>query len=196
MKTFGIELEEEMTRSGFVLSGHFPLLRTSVYSLEFDFGRNRVTIWYGPKQDRLGTCMLKAKEISERVTRFHEMITKRAFNDLEFLKGLYRAYVAAVKKGNKKMGEPLPIISLLRERVSLSRRNKSITNMVRNNHNRVFFSYDLFRLREKRIDGFELELIIATRMYTRRKEDYLWVPVNEKGQGSFISHVRFRGIES
>ena len=196
MMRFGMELEEEMRRFGFILRGHFPLLRTSFYSLEFDFRKNSLTIWYGPRQDKLGTCMLEAKKISKRVSRFHEMITKRPFSDLEFLKGLYRAYVTAVQTGKKKMGEPLPIASLLREYVSLSQRNKPNTSVVSNHHNAIYFSYDLFRLREKGIEGFELELITATRMYTRRKRDFVWVPVNEKGEGRFISHARFRSIGS
>lgn len=188
-----MELDEEMRRSGFILRGHFPLLRTSFYSLEFDFRKNRVTIWYGPKQEKLGNRVLKAKEISERVRAFHEMITKRPFSDLGFLKGLYRAYIATLQIGKKKIGEPLHIASLLREYTSLSQRNKSSTNVVGNHHSRIYFSYDLFRLREKVIGGLKLELIIATRMYTRRKQDYIWVPVNEKGEGNFISHARFRG---
>ncbi len=61
-------------------------------------------------------------------------------------------------------------------------------------YGRVFFSYDLYRLKERAVDGHELSLVTATRAYTRRRAGFIWIPSSERGDGTYISHVRFREV--
>ena len=49
---------------------------------------------------------------------------------------------------------------------------------------------------KRKIGNYEMSLVIATRAYTRRKSDFLWVPSNEKGDGTYISHLKFREVSS
>jgi hypothetical protein len=36
---------------------------------------------------------------------------------------------------------------------------------------------------------------VATRAFTAKKEDYLWIPSNEYGEGSTYAFIRFKEIE-
>ena len=61
-------------------------------------------------------------------------------------------------------------------------------------YTRFLFSYDLYKLKKRRVQNNELTLIIATRAYTKKYSDFIWVPTNEKGDGNYISHIKFREI--
>jgi len=89
---------------------------------------------------------------------------------------LYKACETVANKENKKLEDPLPITSVLLEYTILVR---NIAKENYTHYGRVFFSYDLYRLKERKINEHELELITATRAYTRKKKDFLWVPTNE-----------------
>ena len=54
-KRFGIELARELGEIGLQVTGHYPELRTGVFTLEIDVDKWRVTLWYGPKQESLDT---------------------------------------------------------------------------------------------------------------------------------------------
>ncbi|MBO3802062.1 MAG: hypothetical protein QW260_06875 [Thermoproteota archaeon] len=190
-KTFGKELEAELKQLGFNLIGHYPLLRTSFYALEVNFDKDTVTIWFGPRQEKLKVCRLSPKVVAKKLVELHNSITKREFNDKDFLLNLYKACEIVASKEKKNLEDPLPIVKVLLEYVTLVKNSKF---QKRNTgYERVFFIYDLFRLKERNINKHELELITATRAYTRKKKDFLWVPMDEDGGGSYISHVRFRG---
>ncbi len=194
-KTFGQKLENEMEKLGFELRGHYPLLKVSFYTLEVDLDSFRVLIWYGPQQEKLGICELNPEEVVKKLKIVHAKITQWQFNDEMFLSKLYEAYKIAVYRQNKKMGDQIAISNILFEFAFLNQDKKFRTNPIKDNYReygRVFFSYDLHRLKERKFDGKELSLITATRAYTRRKSDFLWIPSGEKGDGNYISHIKFR----
>ncbi len=193
-KTFGKELEEELKQIGFRLEGHYPLLKSSFYTLEVDFDRSTVTIWFGPQQEKLKVCNLSPKTVAQKLVELHNLITKREFVEETFLCNLYKACETVANKGKKKLEEPLPITSVLLEYTNLVQNNQVKKNYTR--YGRVFFSYDIYRLKERKMNEHELELITATRAYTRRKKDFLWVPTNEKGSGTYVSHIRLRGVSN
>ncbi|MGB9806375.1 MAG: hypothetical protein ACPLRT_06435 [Thermoproteota archaeon] len=193
-KTFGKELEEELKQIGFRLEGHYPLLKSSFYTLEVDFDRSTVTIWFGPQQEKLKVCNLSPKTVAQKLVELHNLITKREFVEETFLFNLYKACETVANKGKKKLEEPLPITSVLLEYTNSVQNNQVKKNYTR--YGRVFFSYDIYRLKERKMNEHELELITATRAYTRRKKDFLWVPTNEKGSGTYVSHIRLRGVSN
>ena len=198
-KTFGHKLEKELKKAGFKLIGHYPLLKVSFYTLEVDLENFKVLIWYGPQQEELETCKLIPEEIVKKLRVIHDKITQRYFNDKEFLSKLYEAYEISVYRQNKQLGDHIAISDILFEYVFLIQDKKFRTNPIKSNYKeygRVLFSYDLYRLKERRIDNKELSLITATRAYTRRKSDFLWIPSNEKGDGNYISHIKFREVTS
>ncbi|MDF2955701.1 MAG: hypothetical protein OD815_001317 [Candidatus Alkanophagales archaeon MCA70_species_2] len=194
-KTFGQNLENELKKVGFELRGHYPLLKVSFYTLKVDLENFKVSIWYGPEQEKLETCKLVPEDIVKKLKIIHDKITQRHFNDNDFLSKVYEAYRVSLYRQNKKLGAPIPISDILFEYVFLIQDKKFKTNPIKNNYKgygRVFFSYDLYRLKERRLNNVELNLITATRAYTRRKSDFLWIPSNEKGDGNYISHIKFR----
>lgn len=198
-KTFGKELEEELKQEGFRLEGHYPLLKSSFYTLEVNFDKSTVTIWFGPQQEKLKVCNLSSKVVAKRLLELHNSITKREFDDKVFLSNLYKACEIVAYKEKRNLEEPLPIVSVLFEYALLVQDDKFKTDPIKENYTsygRVFFSYDLFRLKERKLNEHELELITATRTYTRKKKDFLWIPTNEEGSGTYVSHIRFRGVNN
>lgn len=198
-KTFGQNLEYELGKIGFELRGHYPLLKISFYTLKVDLENFKVSIWYGPEQEKLGTCELVPESIVKKLKSIHDKITQRHFNDKDFLSKVYEAYRVSLYRKNKELGAPIPISDILFEYVFLIQDKKFKTNPIKNSYKgygRVFFSYDLYRLKERRLNNVELNLITATRAYTRRKSDFLWIPSNEKGDGNYISHIKFREVKT
>ncbi|MCW3135350.1 MAG: hypothetical protein N2V77_00180 [Canidatus Methanoxibalbensis ujae] len=198
-RNFGQKLENELKERGFELRGHYPLLKVSFYTLEVDLENFKVLIWYGPQQEKLEICKLIPEEIVKKLRIIHDKITQRHFDDNEFLSKVYEAYKISVYRQNKKSGDQISISDILFEYAFLIQDKKFRTNPLKNNYKeygRVLFSYDLYRLRERRLNDRELSLITATRAYTRRKSDFLWIPSNEKGDGSYISHIKFGEVKS
>ena len=70
--------------------------------------------------------------------------------------------------------------------------NPSKNNFV--GYERAFFSFDISRLESREIEGFELNLITATRSYTKKKADFIWIPSDLLGNGDYISHIVFKEV--
>jgi len=198
-RAFGQKLGNALKQAGFELRGHYPLLKVLFYTLEVNFDDNNVTIWYGSQQERLDKCKLDPEEVAKKLKDIHNKITQRRFDDKTFLSNLFDAYKVAIYRHGKNMGDQVRIADILSEYAFLVQDKKFKVNPTKRNYKeygRVFFSYDLYRLKERKIGNYEMSLVIATRAYTRRKSDFLWVPSNEKGDGTYISHLKFREVSS
>ncbi|MCD6177485.1 MAG: hypothetical protein J7K29_06575 [Candidatus Cloacimonetes bacterium] len=197
-KAFGQKLEIELKKVGFELRGYYPLLKVSFYTFEVDFENFKVLIWYGPQQEKIEVCELVHEEIIRKLKIIHNKIVRRQFNDNAFLSKVYQAYKNFVYRQNKKLGDQIPILDALFEFAFLIQDRKFKANPTKNNYKeygRVFFSHDLYRLKERKVENKELSLVTAARAYTERKSDFLWIPSNEKGGGNYISHIKFREVE-
>jgi hypothetical protein len=49
-------------------------------------------------------------------------------------------------------------------------------------------------LKERHVENHEINMITATRAFTARRADFLWIPSNDKGDGNYISHIKFREL--
>ena len=177
-QTFGVGLEKELKKIGFNLEGHYPLLKTMFYTLDADFEQNKVGIWYGPEQEKLVTCKLSVTDVVANLRRWHEQITEHVYTDEAFIKDLY-----AIVGDQDRMAIP-DLVSGYIERIgTMSKKNA-----------RIFLSYDLYRLKTRIVDDHELSLVTATRAYTKRKSDFLWIPTDDRGHGMYISHIQFRRV--
>ncbi|MDI6893767.1 MAG: hypothetical protein QME70_03990 [Bacillota bacterium] len=192
---FGRELEAALAEKGFPLRGQYPELKSGLFTLQLDFVRGKATVWYGPKQERLEECPLRPADMASRL----EGIMKRLGSGIpepEFLGKLRQAYArqvsAAVAKG-------VPITAILGEVAHLvqdARFHQDPRKELYRSYGRADFSYDLFRLtRFLRVSPSDthLRLAVATREYTKRRQDFLWVPDDESGKGTAYSHLRFEG---
>ncbi len=198
-RKFGTELEKLIKKIGFELKGNFPLLKTSIYSLEIDFDKSQVVMWYGPKQEKLDFCDLNPETIIQEIKKYNEIITKREFNDDQFLSVLQKAYNISIYRTGKNKGDSIPIMDVLLDYIFLIQNKKYRENPDKTNYydyNRVLFSYDLYKLKHRNLGNHELNLITATRAFTKHHSDYIWIPSNDKGDGNYISHILFREIKN
>jgi hypothetical protein len=173
--TFGAEIEKELAKIGFDLKGHYPLLKTGIYMLNVDLDQTKVGIWYGPEQEKLATCKLYAEDVARKLAELNEKITARRFDDEAFLQILHKA-----TGGQDHITIPDLVTYLADHDVYGTKTKKTI---------RTFLSYDLYRLSKRTVDDIEISLVTATRAYTQRKSDFLWVPPS-----MYISRIKFRKI--
>jgi len=173
--TFGAEIEKELAKIGFDLKGHYPRLSTRFYTLDVDLDQSKVGIWYGPEQDKLASVKLYATDVARELQKQHEKITAHRLDDREFMKTLITA------TGYEKRASIPDIVSDFAERNVYGTKSKKWI--------KIFLSYDLYRLSERDVDDVRMSLVTATRAYTQRKSDFLWVP-----PGTYISHIKFTKI--
>ncbi len=177
-QTFGKDLESGLKNIGFDLRGQYPLLKTGMYELDIDFDKSKVAIWYGPMQEKLASTKLSALDVVKELYAQHKRITEHNFDDDTFIRTLQDI-----------VGERAQIKDIIAECIARNVYGTKTKKTVRS-----FLSYDLHRLNTRHTDDQELSMVSATRAYTQRKSDYLWVPANDLGQGMYISHIRFRKI--
>lgn len=180
---FGKNLEERLGEQNVELRGHYPKLKVLFYIIETDFDSGKATLWYGPEQMKLGTCDLAADDVMNLLIKWNSRIVDRPYRDVEFLHILYDVY----RKIPERVKEDTAAIpDIINEFVARKIYGKSKKD------NRVLLSFDLHQLRGREINGVELSLVAATRAYTQRASDFIWVPTNLKGDGMYISHIRFK----
>lgn len=197
-KRFGVELEQELKKKGLPLSGQYPDLKAGLFTIELDFDKKRVTLWYGPKQERLDQCRLSAVEVANRIEKVGRQLGSH-LEEEEFLKKLQMAYS---RMPGSERGEPVPIIGVLPELAYLLQGSQFRRDPRRENYkgySRADFSYDLFRIRRPQQHTFfasRVHLTVATRDQTKRRQDFLWVPDDENGRGTTYSHLQFKEATS
>jgi len=186
---FGIELEQELKKIGLSLSGQYPELKVGLFTIELFFDKGLVTLWYGPKQERQAQCRLLSHEVASNVEKSRQQLGSHLDND-EFLKKLQEAYFRAA---GTKQGESIPISTVLAELAFLLQNQQFRSDPRQDNYkgySRADFSYDLFRIRQA--VNKNLHLTVATRANTRRRQDFLWIPDDERGKGTTYSHLQFK----
>lgn len=197
---FGIELERELQKQGLSLSGHYPELKSGLFTIELDFDKWQVILWYGPKQERLSQCGVSSVEVAKKISELRGQLGSHV-NEEEFLKRLYRAYQRTLMSKGSKEGASVPIIEVLSEAAYLLQEPRFHQDPRREHYkgySRADFSYDLFRVRRlEPSDLFrkKLHLVVATRAFTRRRRDFLWVPDDETGKGTVYSHLKFEEVK-
>lgn len=172
---FGAEIEKELAKIGLDLKGHYPLLKTGVYTLNVDLDQTKVGIWYGPETEKLASCKLYAEDVARKLAELNEKITARRFDDEAFFQILHDA------AGDKDHISIPDLVTYLADHDVYGTKTKKTI--------RTFLSYDLYRLSKRTVDDIEISLVTATRAYTQRKSDFLWIP-----PGMYISHIKFRKI--
>jgi hypothetical protein len=196
---FLINLENLLKEKKFELKGTLPMLKTWLFLFKIDFEKQDVPIWYGPEQESVVNCKLDYNILAETLDKYCNRIINRELDESDFLKKLYRAYEISIFKEEKIKGDQVPIIELLLDYISLIQNNRYKVNPRKEfytDYPRYLFSYDLYRLKKRRYQNYELTPIIATRAYTKKQADYIWIPTNEKGDGNYISHIKFREIKN
>jgi len=111
IERFGLDLEQELKKIGMTLSGHYPELKAGFFTIETNFTKKQVTLWYGPKQDALTKCKLVPHDVIKCMEKCRHQLGSRV-SENDFLEKLYKAYS---RTGEGKIFEKSPIIKVLAE---------------------------------------------------------------------------------
>lgn len=188
-RRFGVDLEAALKPLDITLSGVYPKLAAGLFTLKVDRERDRVALWYGPEQERLAECRMRADEVKSRIEQ--ALRTLGSHLDLEpFVGKLRNAYRRTQGSDN---GNPVPIIAVLPELAIQLQSAQWMVDPLKENYRgygRADFSYDLFRLGRAAIPH-GLRLTVAVRSMTARRPDFLWIPDDDRGRGTPYSHLHF-----
>jgi hypothetical protein len=186
---FGIDLEKELASLNLELTGQYPTLRAGLFTIKLNFERGKVQLWYGAEQEKLADCGLMVSEVKKKL----EQVRKELGTDLDldiFITKLKKAYSRTLENESR----AVPITRVLPELAFLLQRESYYQDPRKENYrsySRANFSYDLFRLgRSDLAQG--LQLTIAVKQYTQRRQDFLWIPSNDRGEGAVYSHLQFK----
>lgn len=194
-QSFGNVLETLLReKKQFELTGQYPLLKAGFYTFEVMLDNLEVVIWYGPKFEKLEVCTMDPESVVQKLISHHEKIVGRSFDQDVFINKIFEIYQKKKTEETSKM----PLYEILGEYVMSLQDKKFKANPIKSNfaeYSRVFFSYDLYRLKKREIEKdckrYKLNLITATRDFTASPYDHIWVPFDEKGNGSHVSHLEF-----
>ncbi len=198
LNRFGADLEKELRNFGLSLSGQYPELKAGVFLIEMDSKKDKVTLWYGAKQEKIQQLPLLASRVASDISNIMHRLGSR-LDEQQILQKLREAYCRTVEG---ETGEPAPIIAVLSEMAYLLQSPRFFQDPKKENYqsyDRVSFSYDLFRLRQfqaKENIIAKLKLTVATRAYSKKRSDFLWVPDDEQGKGTIYSFLSFKEGES
>ncbi|MCQ1536856.1 hypothetical protein FTO70_14490 [Methanosarcina sp. KYL-1] len=196
---FGRKLAENLGEHGFSLEGHYPRLRTSLYTFVVKLDANKVDIYYGPEFEKMETVKASPEVVAAKLLDLDRAVTGRAFDDEEFLGKLLEAYRICLLRSNRSNDSEIPVSELISAYSFVTQDQKFLQNPLKKyygEYSRIMFSYDLFRLKKRKTEGFELRLITATRAETQKKSAFLWIPPRSgKGLGESVSRIKFRETE-
>ena len=208
-RTLATKLEEEKTHfrtafinslakglssHGFEMKGALPELKIGIVTLAFSFEQKEVTLYYGPKIYPMGTVTLDTEKIIEKVKSLLDDLNNHLIPDHEFIKLLYMAYDRMVRLGKTETSGSVGIYELMPEFVLLMQPEQFLKDPKKENfknYTKIYFSYNIYKLRERTYNGNELQLNIATREETKKTYAHLWVPQNDRGDGVHFGGVRF-----
>jgi len=194
------ELARLLEPMGLTVTGTLPDLRCGILTLRFRLETRKpdVEIQYGPGIASLKKMPVAADKIAAEVVNIVQTLDGTPLDATQFLHELRTAYrIACARHGETDDGRPVPLTRVMAE-LAFSRQSAAfLADPVRDRftpYSRVQFSYDLFRLRERTLDGEELRLTIATREQTRQAGGHLWIPTSAAGQGTHYASLSFRRI--
>lgn len=172
-KSFGLELEKILNKYNLPLTGHYPMFKVGIFTIEVNLNRFTATIWYGPKQEKLAVPPLIPSKIVEQLINIRDKLGS-GMKEEDLFEKLREAYIKISDQYKQ-------------EEVLLSEVHKELQSVLQlPKYDRSAFSYDLFRLRSNK----KIKLRVAVRAYTRKRTDFLWIPSDESGEGAFYSHIQ------
>ena len=188
--TFANSLSEELNKIGFSMVGQYPNFSAGLFTIIPEIESEKVKIWYGNKQEILGECSSDPEKVVQSIKKFENELGSD-IDGREFLRRLAIAYKRVVSEG---ASDSAPIITVLYELAHLMQDGKFRNDPQKNyykSYSRADFSYDLYRLNKPNENIFRdcVKLSIATRAYTVRRDQFLWIPSDIRGNGSVYSHI-------
>jgi hypothetical protein len=192
-----VELDRASNESGVPFEGNFPHLRSGFFSIDLDPMRAKAVIWFGPGAEKIETAAVHPDAVCRAVASHLERLSLPLDEEL-FLNQIYTAYEVSLLKGEQLPGSPIPLSHILVEINFLKQPRQFLADPSKRTfqaYSRTAFSFDLYRLKLRQYNGRKLTLVVATRAQTRRKEDHLWIPANDRGEGTHYTSLYFKKPE-
>ncbi|MBD3349964.1 MAG: hypothetical protein GF364_00580 [Candidatus Lokiarchaeota archaeon] len=191
LNKFGVELESILAEHHLSLKGQYPRLQASFYTMEMDTIRNKVTIWFGPKEEKLERVDLNAQKVGETLVGLSKKLgcQKKVQEFYDLLEIAYNSLKIKLGKSSE-----IPLIALLIEMIPLVQDQafrKSPRKELYKNYSRADFAYDLFQYLHSMTNNRTKrpKLTVATRAQTADKAKYLWIPQDKQGNGATFSTI-------
>lgn len=187
---FGRELSRQFHESGLIMKGHFPEWTVSFSTIQVCMTkRQQVSIWYGPKEERLDTCDPEPRTVVHRVK---ECLAKlgSGLKEEDLLGRLREAYLRATQN---ELNKPVPLTQVLGELAPIVRpqpKNEINRKRAQRVYGRADLSFDLYRLRARYSN--KLHLTVAVRSDTGSRSGFVWVPSSDDmAGGQRYSKIKF-----
>lgn len=208
-KRFGGRLARALKdRAGMELAGQYPNLQAGNFTIELRLDQGDAKLWWGPKTELLATCEATVDAVVDAVEKQEANLGAglevpaflAQIRDLAPRLRATRATQAtqATQSPHEAPDAPVPIHAVYLELVWALQPPAFCENPVAENfreYSRAAFSADLSRVHEelgKRAIDAVFRLQVASRAFTKKKRDSLWVPADATGKGTHYSHVIFR----
>ena len=194
---FGSQFAVLLKADNLELKGQYPDLKVKFYTIEIDFVKNQIVIWYGPKQELMSKVKVDTQSVYKALKTIDNSLCERELNEELFLQEVHTAYMNNISRHHLQEGGPVEILSVLKDIVFLKQDTRFDADPKKDNfkeYGRALFSYDLFRLSSRKYGTKTLALDVATRMKTATKSGFLWVPENISGEGFACSHLAFKEV--
>ena len=192
-RRFGIELEQCLEETGRSLSGHYPELKTGLFTIELDFDGGYANLWYGPRQEQLGRYRLSPREVASRVQKSERDLGSGLPLD-EFLARLEEAYLSCIEGKRSRKAPIIQVLCQLSYLLQTPNFRSDPKKEYYRGYGRADFSFDLYRVQREAgqiRQRKSLHLAVATRSQTEQRARHLWIPESVDGRGSAYSHITF-----
>jgi hypothetical protein len=188
-QSFASDLDQLLRTKNVKLGGNLPMLEASFFKLEVR--QEDVRLWFGPQRESIGTVRKSAEAVAAYIEQLLARLTSNPFDDEHFVEQVYQAYcsVLAVDAASAAQAR----IDAVHRQLIVARQDPLFTQNQRlREYTRMQFGYDLYRLKQRKRKGKELQLVTAPRSQTVKHLDSLWVPLDDTGKGFLYSHVTFK----
>lgn len=193
---FGRVLQASLHSKGFELSGRYPDLKVKFYTIHVDFEKGKVSVSFG--HEPIGKGISLTPEDVLKAVEGVDRSLNRAFDPVKFIHALYDAYGRICRIREFRTGEKVPIVEVLQQLVFLLQPRQFLADPTKEHfrgYGRAHFGYDLYRLRlsgARTRENLIVGLSTATFDATRKRENFIWVPDNERGDGTTYSLIYFK----
>lgn len=191
---FGVNLQPLLAGQGIQLSGQYPKLQGGLFFIILDLDKWRAAISYGQTMEPLGRCNLFPQDVANFIHELQQHLGS-GLSETELLRKIYAAYRVLSTERNE---EQIPIMRVF-DQLQSSFKTSNIGRVVRDSNRHIYeradFSYDLYRLSISKAQSIENKVIVlvtATRAFTRRRQDFIWIPSDQGGKGTTFSHLQFK----
>jgi hypothetical protein len=188
---FGGELEKRFKEIGLKLQGNFPELRAGAFNIRCDLEAGTVKITFGADEDSIAVVDPDPDDVVKAIQNTLREFEGLRLPDDRFVEQIRAAYDRCLKLSGLRTGEKVGILDVLKEFVWLIQSKRFTADPKRENfrsYPRTAFSYNLSKLESR--GG--LELTVAAREQASRREEHLWVPTDDRGNGTHFASISFK----